>query len=95
MGRPSSFILSAGKVAFIAWAVLIICYWVAFAWLVYTAPISYRELGLNHDGHVSFGEVSYAASFGERAIKVNGQLCTEYFAYKDGLPLKVVCGSRG
>jgi hypothetical protein len=95
MGRPSSVIVSAGKAAFIAGTVLVVCYWVAFGWMVYMAPMPYRELDLNHDGQVSFGEVNYAASFGERAIQVNGQQCTEYFAYKDGLPLKVVCGSRG
>jgi hypothetical protein len=94
MSRPLRVILLAGKSAIIAGTVLVAVYWVAFAWLVYTAPMSYRELDLNHDGQVSFGEVSYAASFGERAIQVNGQQCTEYFAYKDGLPLKVVCGSR-
>lgn len=60
MGRPSSFILSAGKAALIAGAVCIAFYWVAFAWLVYMAPISYRELNLNHDGQVSFGVGSYA-----------------------------------
>lgn len=95
MGRPSNVILSAGKAAFISGAVIVVFYWVAFGWLVYMAPMSYRELDLNHDGQVSFDEVSYAASFGERALQVNGQQCTEYFANKDGLPLKVVCDSRG
>ena len=95
MGHPSSFIFSAGKAALIAGAVLFVFYWVAFGWLVYMAPMSYRELDLNNDGQVSFGEAEYAASFGERAIQVNGQQCTEYFAHKDGLPLKVVCASRG
>jgi len=94
MGRPSSVILFAGKSAIIAGTVLVAIYWVAFAWMVYRAPMSYRELDLNHDGQVRFGEVSYAASFGERAIQVNGRHCTEYFAHKDGLPLKIVCGSR-
>jgi len=94
MSRPSSAILLAVKSAIIAGAVFVAVYWVAFAWLVYMAPMSYRELDRNHDGQVSFGEASYAASFGERAIQLNGQQCTEYFAYKDGLPLKIVCGSR-
>lgn len=93
MGRPSSFFVSARKAVLIAGAGLAAFYWVAFGWLVYLAPMSYRELDLNHDGQVSFGEVTYAASFGERTIQVNGRQCTEYFAYKDGLPLKVVCGS--
>lgn len=82
-----------GRFAIVAGLVLTAVYWAAFGLLVYTAPMSFKELDLNHDGQVSFGEADYAASFGEREIQVNGQQCTEYFAYKDGLPLKVVCRS--
>lgn len=93
MASSSSVILFAGKAVLFTGAVLVALYWVAFGWLAYMAPMSYRELDLNHDGQVSFGEVSYAASFGEREVQVDGRKCIEYFAYKDGLPLKVVCGS--
>lgn len=68
-------------------------YCVTFAWMVYVAPLSFRELDLNHDGNVSFSEVDYASSFGERPVQVNGRQCTEYFAFKDGLPLKVRCAN--
>lgn len=77
-------IMYVGKSAIIAGSVLASGYGTAFAWLVYSAPMSYRELDLNRDGHVSFDEASYAASFGERVVQVNGRQCTEYFAYKDG-----------
>lgn len=69
-------------------------YWLAFVWLVYSAPLTWGELDLDRDGKVTFGEASYAASFGKRATQVDGRQCTEYFAYKDGLPLKVVCPTR-
>jgi hypothetical protein len=40
---------------------------------------------------VSFSEADYASSFGKRIIVDHGRHCTEYFAYKDGVPLKLVC----
>ncbi len=69
-------------------------YWLAFGCFVYLAPLTWAELDLNKDGEVSFGEANYAASFGKRTTQVDGRQCTEYFAYKDGLPLKVVCPTR-
>lgn len=83
-----------GQLVLVALVVGIAGYWSAFGWLVYSTPLTFRELDRNYDGEVTFGEASYAASFGERAIQVDGQQCTEYFAYKDGLPLKVVCPAR-
>ena len=69
-------------------------YWLLFGWLVFSGPVPYAELDLDHDGNVSFSEAEYAASYGERTIAVGNQQCTEYFAYKDGLPLKVICPGR-
>lgn len=94
MSQPSSIIFFAAKSAIMTGMLLVALYGIAFSWLVYAAPMPYRELDRNHDGEVSFDEASYAASFGKRTIQVNGQHCIEYFAYKDGLSLKMVCGSR-
>lgn len=80
-----------GKFALVTAVLGISAYWAAFGWLVYSAPLTLDELDLNRNGEVTFSEASYAASFGKRAIQVEGKQCTEYFAYKDGLPLKVVC----
>jgi hypothetical protein len=66
-------------------------YGAIFGWMVYTSPLSYAEMDINHDGKVEFSEADYASSYGERAIEKEGLTCIEYFAYKDGLPLKVVC----
>ena len=93
MNNLSRVIVIAGKSLIIVAAMLAAVYWAYFWWLAYTAPLPYEKLDLNHDGRVSFAEVSYAASFGKRVVQVSGQQCTEYFAYKDGLPLKTVCGS--
>lgn len=94
MNSLSRIIVIAGKSLIIAASMLAVGYWAYFWWLAYSAPLPYDELDLNHDGHVSFDEVSYAANFGKRVVQVSGEQCTEYFACKDGLPLKTVCGSR-
>lgn len=93
--RPASHIL----MAFILTATLVVgavlgAYWFLFGLLVLSSPLPFAELDLNHDGEVSFVEVEYAASWGEHAITVADQQCTEYFALKDGRQLKVVCPKR-
>jgi hypothetical protein len=65
--------------------------WVLFGWMVYTSQLPYAEMDINHDGKVEFFEAAYVSSYGELPIEKGGLKCIEYFAYKDGLPLKVVC----
>jgi hypothetical protein len=65
-------------------------YWV----LCRTVPMSFAEVDLNHNGRVSFDEADYVCSCGSRQVTLEGKQCTEYFAYKDGLPLKTVCPSN-
>ena len=66
-------------------------YWMLFGWMVCMSPLSYAEMDINHDGKVGFFEADYASSYGERTVEKGGLKCIEYFAYKDGLSLKVVC----
>ena len=68
-----------------------VSYWTVFFSLVLRSPLTYRELDFNRDGKVSFYEADYASSYGTRSVKVEGRECVEYFALKDGLPLKVSC----
>jgi hypothetical protein len=70
---------------------LLIADWVIFGWMVYASPLTYREMDFDHDGQVSYSEAGYASSFGMRMYVDHGHHCTEYFAYKDGLPLKTGC----
>ena len=56
-----------------------------------SSPMSFDETDLDHNGRVSWSEADYVCNFGRRQVTSNGQQCTEYFAYKDGLTLKVVC----
>ncbi len=55
---------------------------------------TWAELDLDGNGVVGFGEADYVSSSGTRTVLLGGQECTEYYAYKDGLPLKVVCADN-
>jgi len=72
----------------------IILFVVLYAWLIYSSPLNIKEMDLNKNGWVSFTEAEYTASYGVREVEVDGKKCTEYFAYKDGLPLKVECNEK-
>jgi len=56
-----------------------------------SSPLTSAEIDINQDGRISFIEADYNCNCGTRQIVQEGRQCTEYFAYKDGLPLKVVC----
>lgn len=72
-------------------AVIFLGYWGMFGWMIYRSPVPYDAIDRNHDGSVSFTEADYVSSFGVHTIYHQGEKCVEYFAYKDGLPLKVDC----
>ena len=91
MERRWGFIGKAGKALALTSAGIFCCYWALFGWMVFVSPLLYAEMDINHDGKVEFFEADYASSYGERAVDKAGLKCIEYFAYKDGLPLKVVC----
>lgn len=47
--------------------------------------------GLGQKGHTTFADFLAAGNVGKRDIIVEGMKCAEYFAYKDGLPVKTAC----
>ncbi len=51
----------------------------------------WEEMDWSGRGRTSIWDLMAASDVGRREIEVNGKKCNEYFAYKDGLPLKVVC----
>ncbi len=52
---------------------------------------SWKEMDWNGDGSTSISELIESSDIGKRTIRRKGQLCTEYYSMKDGLPVKVVC----
>lgn len=59
--------------------------------LITMLPFDYNDVDLDKNGIISLTEYEYSASYGSRIIKKNGKDCTEYYALKDGLPLKLNC----
>ena len=59
--------------------------------LVGTSPLTFDAMDFDRDGFVTFPELFYANAYGTRQVTENGKTCTEYYALKDGLRLKVVC----
>lgn len=55
------------------------------------APVTYGEADRDQDGWVSPAEASYIIDAGQRSFQVGSDTCIEYFALKDGLPIKRVC----
>ena len=51
----------------------------------------WSEMDWNQDGSTTISEFIVSTDIGIRTVQQNGQECTEYFAYKDGLPVKVIC----
>jgi len=49
------------------------------------------EMDLNKDGFVSPGEADYVSESGKKERWIDGKLCTEYYAYKTGMPVKIEC----
>lgn len=66
-------------------------YLVLYLFALLTNDLTWKEMDLNRDSFVSYSEATFLIDVGAREIKVDGETCTDYFAYKDGASLKVVC----
>ncbi len=52
---------------------------------------SWNEMDWSQKGSTSLADFFAASDIGKRETNVNGVACTEYYAYKDGLPIKMIC----
>lgn len=52
---------------------------------------SWSEMDWDKSGSTSIVEFLKSSDIGKRSIQTNDQKCTEYFSYKDGLPIKTIC----
>lgn len=57
----------------------------------YMHGYSWQEMDWNQNGITSVAELIYGSDIGKREIIINQKPCIEYYAYKDGLPVKTVC----
>ncbi|THB69513.1 MAG: hypothetical protein D6B28_11080 [Gammaproteobacteria bacterium] len=61
--------------------------------LLYGLPFTHDEMDMNSNGIVGLSELSYFFDYDTRPIILNNKECTEYFALKDGLQLKIACNN--
>ena len=52
---------------------------------------TWHEMDWNQDGTTSISEFLAASDIGERDLVQNGKHCRQYYAYKDGMPVRTDC----
>ncbi|MBC5765120.1 hypothetical protein [Ramlibacter albus] len=52
---------------------------------------SWQEMDWQQRGTTSIADFFKASDIGKRDVAKAGKDCVEYYAYKDGLPVKTVC----
>ncbi len=51
----------------------------------------WAEMDWDDKGRTSIADFLRAADVGKRPVDVNGQSCVEYFLYREGMTVKIVC----
>ena len=52
---------------------------------------AWADMDWNSDGRVAISEIVEGSDIGQRPVFSEGKNCTEFFSYKDGLPVRVDC----
>ena len=52
---------------------------------------TFDEIDLNNSGFISPSEAQYHFDHGIKKYNKDGEMCTEYYALKDGIELKTNC----
>lgn len=76
----------------VAALLLVPAYFALWGFASWRQGYSWAEMDWRQRGHTSLADFFAASDIGKRDVQVDNQRCTEYFAYKDGMPVKVVCG---
>jgi hypothetical protein len=77
------------KKGVIALFVVIIIF--TFLHIVVFHRYSWQEMDWNCDGKITLDEIFSSSDIGKKTILINGNTCTEYFSFKDGLTVKINC----
>ncbi len=70
---------------------LVILYFAVRAIAVAQQGYTWSEMDWNSDGNTSIVEFFESSDVGKREVVVNGRHCFDYFAYKDGLTIRLDC----
>jgi hypothetical protein len=52
---------------------------------------AWADMDWDGDGRVSIVEIVEGSDIGRRPVPSEGKNCTEFFRYKDGLPIRIDC----
>jgi len=52
---------------------------------------AWADMDWDGDGRVSIVEIVEGSDIGRRPVSSEGKTCTEFFRYKDGLPIRIDC----
>ena len=61
---------------------------------VFLHGYSWREMDWSGDGKTTIIEFFEASDIGRRDVVVDGRSCVEYFAFKDGLAVRIDCHEK-
>ncbi|MEB0048790.1 MULTISPECIES: hypothetical protein [unclassified Pseudomonas] len=71
--------------------VLLVLYFVARSVASARQGYSWSEMDWEQKGNTSLGDFLAASDIGKREVVKDGKKCAEYYAYKDGITVKIVC----
>jgi hypothetical protein len=86
--RTKTFAVAILSGACLVWLILLIG---PVIWSAVTVGYPLRDRDWNTDGETTFAEFSAAVDVGARPLMRDHQRCTDYFSFKDGLTIRIVC----
>jgi hypothetical protein len=85
-----------GKIKFI-YVLFVACFLFVFAYIMLRViggleqGYLWEDMDWNKDGTTTICELIDASDIGRREVVNNGNNCIEYYAYKDGLQINMIC----
>ena len=75
-------------------AALVLIYPACIALAALARGYGWREMDWNSDGRTALSEFLASTDIDKRSVKRGQEVCWEYYALKDGLPVRTDCGLR-
>ena len=82
------------KTIIVVVALLAIGYLSVRSFAAWSKGFYWKEMDWNQDGQTSLSEFIASSDVGLRDVQKDGKTCREFFSFKDGMPVKVICPSE-
>jgi len=73
---------------------ILICYLSIRVIVAFNRGYSFAEMDWNQDGETTIFEMIIASDIGKRIIISDNSKCCEYYSFKDGLTIKIICSKN-